>query len=1558
MNEQIFNFSLDLIIDPPKYRGRGRNLLREMYERGFLDKQNQFDFVERCEQLKHIRQQSGLTQSFEADCYDSMINSYSNLLNKYSADDLKDTLRVKQQSLFSISHEHILKDYDFNKLKTSVMEVQDSFLHGLKDTIVKTGKHLSVLFITASTVVLLAKAFVGVAYDLVIKLLHFIYNFVCGDIHSSMIDSSEKIVQQSYADNALTIPFIPAMILQYVVGPPKDILEKIWNSKSTDLVMRRIGYLGDVKVERGLDRIIDWMKMLINKVQRWYNQQILGLEDIPDLEGINHEIMKWNEDVDDILKSYYSGTFVWSESTWSLVYNLYSKGLKFIRSSCYLKFKNDVWKVVSKLGNILELFKTHQRSGTSIRNPPVTVYLAGDTGVGKSSLTYPLAAEILREIFKNEDSPIDLKKHWQSLIYMRSAEQEYWDGYENQLVTVFDDFSQQVDSTSNPNLELFEIIRASNCFPYPLHMASLEQKANTTFTSKIILASSNLSKPEVHSLNFPKALFRRFDICVRVGRKENVKMSGISKFTPDIYTFNLYDMSTQQDLQEISYQDLIELSTQAYYKRRNYVDSIHAYITEKLADVEDIPKQQMGIFNIPSNVTAPIIDDRSFYQRYIQGPLSNVKDQVLTWWANDPWIDLGIAIKRLRDRYEDLMQHWILLQEKHPYLAKMVIMVSLLFTGLMFLMVFVKIKRMVYPQSQKLMTPEAYAESYGDKIIPVVKKESYGEKNIPVVKKEAYNAPLTKVVVRESVRKELADVDNTLVQQQGVKDLNAAEVLMKVARHNLYKMYESSTNTPIGHVMFLKGKIALMPNHYVAGLKQCLKYDSDASVYFEACVLKRSFECRISEILSTLVSFKSPSEEHGPVFSRDLCAVVVPTAIIHTDAFPYFVKRDDVSRVDSTSVMLPVLTHNGLKESDRSILLLRFSEGKSQLKREECIPVIDEKDKVARYVRDVWSYNMDTRPTECGAPLIVRNSQIRPGKICGIHIAGVDGTGQGYATPVYQEDLIEILSSFKDECKFSQKFRLQMQDFPTQQGQVPKDAEFIRLGKINNPLPQPGSTNIRPSLAYASFKEPETKPCTLFKTIVDGKEFDPRVYRLQRLGNTPVVLRQDMINFAREACLDEMSQVISRSEDIISENVKAVYSFNEAVLGIDGELYVNAVKRDTSPGFPFVQMNDCKSRKQFFGNDDVYNLDSPQCGFLRNRVAEIINSAKNGEILDHYFVDTLKDERKPIHKAHKTRLFAAGPLDYLVACKMYFNGVVCLLQKSRNWSHVSVGTNPYSLDWGEIVKSLKRKAVNMIAGDFEGFDASQHQCLLESAGEILIQLSKRFLKATPEDERVMRALLVSLFNSLHITGSEVYQWTHSLPSGHYLTAIINSIFVNLSFGCIWQISHNTYSYTCARSFWERCGIVAYGDDHIVSVPDSDLERFNQFTMANYFKKIGLSYTLEDKDAVAKAPSRLITEVSYLKRTFEFDDDLNRWIAPLSLNTILETPMWIHKCPDEKAQTIANLEFSLKELSLHKENVWKEWAPKLHDECVKLGHYSVYKEQDEVRTICLDQTLIM
>jgi len=1617
--------TLEMIQNPDKFSGRGRHLLKEMYRRAFLDGVNPHIFAEKIEELKHFlpREQGGATKQSTSDAIfpDELIPTAQRVFEKYSMEDLFKWTRVRQQSIFSIDVNHKFEDRDLDKLKNLIQNSQDSFTTNLEATMTNMASKITVIFVTAGTVALLTKIATGIASDIIYKLLHLIYSLVFRNDSSSIEESYRVIKQQSGDLKGISIPFLPTMILNHVISAPSSILKLLWRNRNIDLIMKRLGYFGDPKIDQGLERVIVWIKRLFNRTMNWYSREVLGISVPEDLDSDSHAISRWNEEVDEIVKSYFAGDFVWSETSWSVVYNLYSRGLTFTRSKEYKKQHYDVWRMVNKLGNLLEKFKSHQISGQTIRNPPVTIFMTGDTGVGKSTITYPMSFKILQGIFQKEQSGIDLARTWKSMVYTRNAEQEFWDGYENQLVTVFDDFNQISDSPANPSLELFEIIRASNVFPYPLHMAALDQKANTCFTSKIVLVSSNMERPKTASLNYPSALQRRFDVAIRVSRKAG-KTGHLPKFDPDAYVFEEYDMQTSSTLQTLTFDELIKKCVDQYFSRREFVDSIEQYIADQCesSTSQTLPAQQGGLdlaglvdegepsagldpaYRFPdarqiaewdplcqagvrrAQTRPPILSRvyaaavNSIFTRHSEPKSPTVEDQLKEYRRRHTvdqermwWCDLRQITSRVRSKCVQLHEAWIQFKVRHPYWSNALKVVGWLFAGLMFLKAFTQVAGLFKSKKaiRPMMTECDFLRDFGPRQNHT-RSEAYSPVAIPKsVKVEGYNNPAVKTAKVESytpvaqpraakVESVAFDPKTGLPEAQGVKDLNATEILLTVARRNLYKMYETSTGIPIGHVFFLRGKICVMPKHFVAGLQQALRINPDSTVYFKSVLLNRAFECRIGELLETRVDYQSPDESRGPVFTRDLTTMVCNTSIVHPDAIPYFCSRGSLSHVDATAVVIPVMVENNIRGSDRDIVMLRFKRGRSCLQREEILKVGDDDEQEIRWIRDAWRYEADTQPTECGAPVIVRNTLINPGKICGFHVAGLEGTGEGWATPFYQEDAVAIISMFPEEKGFVQRQRTILGDFPKEQGQVPKEAEFIRLGTIQKPVVQPRQSAIRPSESFGRIRDPISKPCALTPVQIDGQTFDPRAYRLGRLGNVPQTIPRDIIENSKAALVDEISSVVVASKDVETANLKAVYTFEEAIMGIDGEPYINSIKRTTSPGYPFIQTQGYTQRKNFFGADVDYDLSSPQCAELRKRVHAIIDSAKKGEILDHYFIDTLKDERKPKHKAHKTRLFSAGPLDYLIACKMYFNGVVALLQKSRNLCHVSVGTNPYSEDWGEIVKSLLRKSDKMVAGDFEGFDASQHQSLLEACGEVFVELSKRHLNSSDEDCKVMRALLVSLFYSLHITGSEVYQWTHSLPSGHYLTAPINSIFVNLAFGCIWQHAFKDVSYRSARSFWNKCGIVAYGDDHIISIPPSYLDVFNQYSIPEYFKTIGLSYTMEDKDADVTRPCRDIFEISYLKRSFRRDEETGRWLAPLSLDVILETPMWMHKCPDPVRQTCENLDWALKELSLHDHRTWYTWAPVIHGEQVRLGFFTEWKHQADTRLEVLSQNLEM
>ena len=121
-----------------------------------------------------------------------------------------------------------------------------------------------------------------------------------------------------------------------------------------------------------------------------------------------------------------------------------------------------------------------QLHGPSLKNrvEPVVVMLSGGSGVGKSSILYHIGSTVLAHAKKITPDMTDaqIQETIDNCLYARMHEQEYWDRYMDQVTTLIDDFGQIKDTTSNPNIEFMELIRMSNPFPYPLHMADIESK--------------------------------------------------------------------------------------------------------------------------------------------------------------------------------------------------------------------------------------------------------------------------------------------------------------------------------------------------------------------------------------------------------------------------------------------------------------------------------------------------------------------------------------------------------------------------------------------------------------------------------------------------------------------------------------------------------------------------------------------------------------------------------------------------------------------------------------------------------------------------------------------------------------------------------------------------------------------------------------------------------------------------------------------------------------------------------------------------------------------------
>lgn len=242
-------------------------------------------------------------------------------------------------------------------------------------------------------------------------------------------------------------------------------------------------------------------------------------------------------------------------------------------------------------GSMINLFmkaSSHSPKANENRSKPTVAMLRGGTGVGKSQLLYFLCAALmaLDGRLSPDVTDAELRDLIASCMYSRACEQEFWDAYNGQYVCLWDDFGQMVDSASKPNLEFFELIRACNTFPYPLHMASLEQKANTFFKSSYMVCTTNLQQISPVSVVDADAVRSRLHFCYDVVVKpefrkgtgndeisnsiDPAKVLAIAgqALSLDVYEFYRFDPVTGRRTNErVSYDELVRAMSE-HHKRQ------------------------------------------------------------------------------------------------------------------------------------------------------------------------------------------------------------------------------------------------------------------------------------------------------------------------------------------------------------------------------------------------------------------------------------------------------------------------------------------------------------------------------------------------------------------------------------------------------------------------------------------------------------------------------------------------------------------------------------------------------------------------------------------------------------------------------------------------------------------------------------------------------------------------------------------------------------------------------------------------------------------------------
>lgn len=287
------------------------------------------------------------------------------------------------------------------------------------------------------------------------------------------------------------------------------------------------------------------------------------------------------------------------------------------------------------------------------------------------------------------------------------------------------------------------------------------------------------------------------------------------------------------------------------------------------------------------------------------------------------------------------------------------------------------------------------------------------------------------------------------------------------------------------------------------------------------------------------------------------------------------------------------------------------------------------------------------------------------------------------------------------------------------------------------------------------------------------------------------------------------------------------------------------------------------------------------------------------------WTECLKDEIRNDEKEGIPRSFRVGTLLQQFLVKKYFGKMVEHIMENRKHNKIMVGCNPIK-DWPWMYDRII--SGKSFAGDIKNWDGSMNSQIQQLVIEKFVE------KSQCSNKNLLYVLGSTLTNSLVIIKNELFLTTHSMPSGSYLTAIMNSI-VNKLYTAIWYFRN--VETPSVEGFWTDLDDFVYGDDKL-NVVYKHTETLNAITMRECFESLGMGFTDSMKRPI-ETPFQELADLTFLKRSFEYHNLLKKIVCPLDLRVIKNTLSYVDFTKEDIALVMRDKIHAVqRELFLHED----------------------------------------
>lgn len=739
-----------------------------------------------------------------------------------------------------------------------------------------------------------------------------------------------------------------------------------------------------------------------------------------------------------------------------------------------------------------------------------------------------------------------------------------------------------------------------------------------------------------------------------------------------------------------------------------------------------------------------------------------------------------------------------------------------------------------------------------------------------------------------------------LVRAEGNEDQNSTDI-RKVVQPNLVVIGwdANATKRTVLRGLHLGGQLLLLPYHFFAGAKEGERFIlahrlNPIYVDFEVCNLAR-------------------------LDDKDWCLYNCGARFEpRRNISKYFIRESSLGKLSQLNAMLCNVDSAGnfviQKGLARSVLNFTYTDGKTE-----------------KYVQRGWETNFATESGDCGAFLMAMTPAIpAPGKILGIHTAGVVKRSQGFSVLITFEQLQKAIAMLPPQV-FGMPVpkEVDRDDSCINSIRCMPEGDYSIYGSMPNKLApsQPMKTDFKKTPFSEDLVKDipnKKKPAHLhpFKNE-EGQMVSPLRKALAKYGQATVPFKARTLNKAKKFVLNMFKNQFKGTS-------KKVFSEKEAILGIPGMEFADRLNMKSSPGWPYQVLNKKEAGKFYMFDDEGTIL----CKELRERLNERHTKAKQGERVASLWRDCMKDELRANEKVDegKTRLFTIAPVDYTILTRQYFMDFAINFYANCCNFFSAVGINPESYEWTKLYNYLAECGNKCVAGDYKSFDGTLMPEVIDAVADII----NGWYDDGPENARVRKVLISEMIHTMQLVENCVYATHQGNPSGNPLTVIINTIVNYLYLCCIFI---ELYPDLPLQVFFENTRVICYGDDFLVTVKDL-LEKFNFNNMRKILKEHGIGLTTDQKNAEQEEPDFVdLDTVTFLKRGFRVDPEFGTQfrLPIMSTDTLYSYFHWVRKSEEEEAQLNENMRSSLAFACFHGREFYNSFHDKW-EECMRDAGY--------------------